>query len=93
MNTENITGTLEVTSNEMSLRDYFAGKALQGYLSSVATDFEPVEFATRIAEDAYCIADAMLKARASNGPDKPPALAGRLERKVRPECQNRKTPI
>ena len=66
MNTENITGTLEVTSNEMSLRDYFAGKALQGYLSSVATDFEPVEFATRIAEDAYCIADAMLKARASN---------------------------
>ena len=76
MNTENITGTLEVTSNEMSLRDYFAGKALQGYLSSVATDFEPVEFATRIAEDAYCIADAMLKARASNGRGKPTAECG-----------------
>lgn len=81
MNTENITGTLEVTSNEMSLRDYFAGKALQGYLSSVATDVEPVEFATRIAEDAYCIADAMLKARASNVRVNLPATRGPQEQR------------
>lgn len=47
------------TSDGMTLRDYFAAKALQGYLANG----EPVEFATKIAEDAYAMADAMLRAR------------------------------
>lgn len=47
----------------MTLRDYFAAKALQGYLASFDPNGEPVEFATRIAEDAYTMADAMLKVR------------------------------
>lgn len=52
----------------MSLRDYFAAKALQGYLASCASDFEPVEFATAIARDAYFLADAMLAARSEGEP-------------------------
>ena len=47
----------------MTLRDYFAAKAIQGYLASFDPHGEPVEFATKIAEDAYAMADAMLKAR------------------------------
>ena len=49
----------------MTLRDYFAAKAMQGYLASCATDFEPAEFASTIAKDAYVLADSMLKARQS----------------------------
>lgn len=47
----------------MTLRDYFAAKAMQGYLASMSPHTEPAEFASRIAEDAYTIADAMLAAR------------------------------
>ncbi|AAQ54972.1 hypothetical protein Bcep22_gp39 [Burkholderia phage Bcep22] len=47
----------------MWLRDYFAAKALVGYLASVASDFEPAEHASSIAEDCYALADAMLRAR------------------------------
>lgn len=36
----------------MTLRDYFAAKALQGYLASFDPHVDPVEFATKIAEDA-----------------------------------------
>jgi hypothetical protein len=45
--------------NGMTLRDYFAAKALQGLL------FGNYDFAdrNRIAEKAYDFADAMLKAR------------------------------
>ena len=50
-------------SGGMTLRDYFAAKAMQGYLASFDPHGEPVEFATKIAEDAYTLADAMLKAR------------------------------
>lgn len=54
----------------MTLRDYFAAKAMQGYLASFDPHGEPVEFATKIAEYAYTIAAAMLKAReaAPEGP-------------------------
>ena len=46
----------------MSLRDYFAAKAMQGFVSShpdggITCDLSDV------AEDAYAMADAMLKAR------------------------------
>ena len=49
-----------------SLRDYFAAKAMQGFVSSyqegdVTSSFEDV------AGDAYDMADAMLKARAKGG--------------------------
>ncbi|MFN9903408.1 MAG: hypothetical protein ACK55Z_32470 [bacterium] len=41
----------------MTLRDYFAAKAMQGLVSKSSYDF------TDIAKCAYLIADAMLKAR------------------------------
>lgn len=54
----------------MSLRDYFAGQALQGWLASSPGDSgwfsEGTTRATRfrgIAEEAYKISDAMLAAR------------------------------
>lgn len=44
----------------MTLRDYFAAKAMQAFYSRPDSDeWEPHE----VAEDAYVIADAMLKAR------------------------------
>lgn len=43
----------------MTLRDYFAGKALEGLLSD-----SKVKASTRaFARDSYALADAMLKAR------------------------------
>ena len=44
----------------MSLRDYFAAKAMQGLLSSDV--YAPVE---KFAKQAYVMADEMLKARES----------------------------
>lgn len=43
----------------MTLRDYFAAKAMQGIISS---DCNYGAFGD-LANDAYCIADAMLEAR------------------------------
>jgi len=45
----------------MSLRDYFAAKALQGFLAERSL---PASEAGRLASDCYAMADAMLKARA-----------------------------
>ena len=45
--------------DELTLRDYFAAKALQGMLSDSTLHGEYSEFAMR----AYRIADAMLKER------------------------------
>jgi hypothetical protein len=48
-------------SSGMTLRDYFAAKAMQGFFERLrATQYIPHE---QIAEDAYRVADAMLKAR------------------------------
>ncbi len=51
-------------SNGMTLRDYFAAKAMQGLLSDpdwrTNEDFEGIE---GIAFEAYAMADAMMKAR------------------------------
>ena len=47
-----------VYNNGMTLRDYFAAKAMQGLLASTK-----VNDARIIAIDAYQAADAMLKAR------------------------------
>lgn len=43
----------------MDLRDYFAAKAMQGMMADHTRDNYPEE----IAEHAYGIADAMMKAR------------------------------
>lgn len=45
--------------DELSLRDYFAAKALQGMLADSKLKAEYSEFAMR----AYRVADAMLEAR------------------------------
>ena len=50
----------------MTLRDYFAAKAMQGLISShwceEARVLAPKLGAQELAEDAYVIADAMMKA-------------------------------
>jgi hypothetical protein len=46
----------------MSLRDWFAGLAMQAFISSYPRGY--AGHAGRIAEDAYDYADAMLEARA-----------------------------
>ena len=46
----------------MTLRDYFAAKAMQGML---ACPIQPQSGADMYARDAYHVADAMLKARES----------------------------
>jgi hypothetical protein len=43
----------------MTLRDFFAAKAMQGFVSSVGIEIDFFASAT----DAYAVADAMLKAR------------------------------
>lgn len=47
----------------MTLRDYFAAKAMQGDIASFDEHQDPSDVAALIAERAYDIADAMLKAR------------------------------
>jgi hypothetical protein len=47
----------------MTLRDYFAAKAMQADISSFESDIDPSDVAGVIAERAYQIANAMLKAR------------------------------
>jgi hypothetical protein len=45
----------------MDLRDYFAAKALQGFLANKSTfSLPPVEV---VAQNAYVFADAMMEAR------------------------------
>ena len=48
-------------SNGMTLRDYFAAKAMQGMLAYAY--FRPLAMEDGYARDAYVMADAMLKAR------------------------------
>lgn len=45
----------------ISLRDYFAAKAMQGML---AAPHHPASDQFMLARDAYCLADAMLEERA-----------------------------
>lgn len=61
----------QFANNGMTLRDYFAGQALQAILVTTSNGThhpqfshqEPQAIAIAMAEDAYDIADAMLKAR------------------------------
>lgn len=47
----------------MTLRDYFAAKAMQTFLQTNSGVIGCNQYEYRIAEDAYDIADAMLKVR------------------------------
>ena len=49
--------------NGMDLRDYFAAKAMQGVLASLNPNY-PVQLKD-FTENAYVMADAMMKARNS----------------------------
>ncbi|HBO2100216.1 TPA: hypothetical protein L4G69_002828 [Pseudomonas aeruginosa] len=54
----------------MTLRDYFAAKAMQAWISTYGvTDRHPATNSTcdTVAEQAYQVADAMLKARKAGG--------------------------
>ncbi len=47
----------------MTLRDYFAAKAMQGLMGRVWGELPPEELFKTWATSAYALADAMLKAR------------------------------
>lgn len=47
----------------MTLRDYFAAKAMQGIISAMDSAQYNYTGADKVAEDAYAFADAMLKER------------------------------
>ena len=53
----------QTNSQGMTLRDYFAAKAMQGYAQYSAANSKFVFSDQQLAKDAYLIADAMLKAR------------------------------
>ena len=56
----------EVTRPGMSLRDYFAATALQGWLASYGPDSrhpDDVGHSTTVARQAYAMADAMIAER------------------------------
>ena len=55
-----IMGMMDLKSDGMDLRDYFAAKALQGLLTTVKDEqWLPQE----VAEVCYEVADSMMKAR------------------------------
>jgi hypothetical protein len=58
---QNYTWVLAETTKGMSLRDYFAAKAMQGFAACGAVWVNGIE---GMAKDAYKWADAMLKERA-----------------------------
>lgn len=51
----------------MTLRDYFAGQALQGWLAMASSDQLDVPKPEFLAAKSYTIADAMLAARKAGG--------------------------
>lgn len=54
-----VTNEGDTGSRGMSLRDWFAGMAMQGFLASGIIDWRPTQW----ADSAYIVADAMLAAR------------------------------
>ena len=54
--------TTQITSGGMTLRDWFAGQALAGFVARVPYGAFPADFI--VASQAYQIADAMLAERA-----------------------------
>lgn len=64
-------GMLHMINNKYALRDHFAAQAMQGLLAGLWCSMErkvsPNKGNQMLVEDAYAIADAMLKARDSDG--------------------------
>ncbi|HZT79458.1 MAG TPA: hypothetical protein VFA26_04535 [Gemmataceae bacterium] len=63
-----------MANEDMDLRDWFAGRALQGLLSGPSAPKKsrsesPEQYAIRVAEEAYLFADAMLRARDEPKPE------------------------
>jgi len=59
-------GVSHITEQGMTLRDYFAAKALTGILSANGDANGYLEYEENmVAKNAYKLADAMLKARAA----------------------------
>ena len=56
-------GVAHITEQGMTLRDYFAAKAMQGIISAWNTGMPPGQLTS---EAAYQYADAMIKARNNN---------------------------
>jgi hypothetical protein len=57
---------VKVNYQGMTLRDYFAAKAMQGLITSRHTDYENGWYdEEQLAESAYKMADAMLSARST----------------------------
>ena len=56
----------EGEQNGMDLRDYFAAKAMQGFLSNSHLAKEEPMNRNLMAENSYKLADAMIKARGNN---------------------------
>lgn len=56
-------GVSHITEQGMTLRDYFAAKAMQTFLQTNSGVIGCNQYEYQIAEDAYDIADAMLKVR------------------------------
>lgn len=54
---------LERDVDGMTLRDYFAAKALQGLLSDLPKTLYGLDWEAKTVASAYSIADAMLEAR------------------------------
>ena len=52
-----------MAATEVTLRDYFAARAMQAILSTLAQGIRPVDI-PRMCEDTYRMADAMLAERA-----------------------------
>ena len=56
-------GMLEKTQPGMTLRDYFAAKAMQGFITNHDTRRSDFIDVPQLAKSAYYIADAMIEAR------------------------------
>lgn len=59
-----IVGQWGVTEQGMTLRDYFAARALQNFRDQIGSQSDQ-EWFDKVADGAYRMADAMLKARES----------------------------
>ena len=62
---DQVTGNICAQHLGMTLRDYFAAKALPTLLREYRDEVEAGGTGFNVSEDAYAIADAMLKARAA----------------------------
>jgi hypothetical protein len=62
INTEHFSHPSTIYNTGMTLRDYFAAKAMQEFLDEVGSQSDQ-EWFDQIAKNAYRMADTMMKAR------------------------------